>query len=61
MRINQGDIMQKRFVVSFRIQDSVIFGDKVLSESVWATTSDSAKKLIKEKYVGTFHLKVKEA
>ena len=61
IRINQGDIMQKRFVVSFRIQDSVIFGDKVLSESVWATTSDSAKKLIKEKYVGAFHLKVKEA
>lgn len=53
--------MKKQFVVSFRIQDSIIFGDKVLSEHVWAATSDSAKKLIQEKYVGAFYLKVKES
>lgn len=51
--------MQRRFFVTFRIQNSVMFGDKILTEYVSATTSESAKKKIQEKYLGAFKIQAK--
>ncbi|QMV28835.1 hypothetical protein AP1_0128 [Aeromonas phage AP1] len=45
--------IMKSFIVSFKIQNA--FGDKVLTEYVWAYTPKCAVEKIQEKYVGVYH------
>ncbi|ASU00324.1 hypothetical protein [Aeromonas phage AS-zj] len=49
----------RSFIVSFKIQNA--FGDKVLTEYVWAYTPKCAVEKIQEKYVGVYHAKAKPA